>query len=129
MTNTDLPPANAARLAWPMRLRFSLKWLLIAVTALCILLALSVLFGDFLGIMFFGVFFCVLPTPLVICALFGRGDVQAFAVGALVPWVTLIFWAASSSFVSLVLSLLILPAACGSIAVATRRFLTRFGAS
>ena len=28
-----------------------------------------------------------MPTPLVICAIFGRGDVQAFAIGALVPWV------------------------------------------
>mgnify|MGYP003578750598 CR=1 FL=1 len=121
------PPLPTRPFAWLPRFRFSLKWLFVAVTVVALLLALSVLLGDFFQIVFFGVIFCVLPTPLVICALFGRRDVQAFAVGALVPWVTLFFWVWSASVLSVILSLIFLPGVCGIVAVATRRWLSHIG--
>jgi hypothetical protein len=121
------PPRPARPFSWLPRFRFSLKWLLIAVTVLAVLCALAVLFGGFLDMVVFAVIFSLLPTPLVICAIFARRDVQAFAIGALVPWFTLIVWIQTMWFVSTILYLLFLPLLCGSVAVVTRRWISRFG--
>ncbi len=79
-------------------------------------------FRDFIGSLFFVSIWCVLPTPFVIAAIFGRGDIQAFAIGALVPWLR-----ASSRMSSMAIWLLILPVICGTLAVITRRWLRLFG--
>jgi hypothetical protein len=113
------------RLALP-KFQFSLAWLMITVTAVAILLAGIHIFGDFIGGVLFAVVCCILPTPLVICAIFARGSVQAFAIGALVPWLTLLAWMPGRSSVSIALWLLILPALCGIIATVTRRWIQRY---
>jgi hypothetical protein len=66
---------------------------------------------------------CVLPTPFVICALFGRGDVRAFAIGGLVPWLTYFRGAPGNG--ELLFSLVIMAPICGVVAVATFRWVQR----
>jgi hypothetical protein len=105
--------------------QFSLAWLMIAVTAVALLLGAIHIFGDFIGAVMFAVICCILPTPLLICAIFARGNVQAFAIGALVPWLMLLAWMPGRSAVSIALWLLFLPVLCGIIAALTRRWIQR----
>jgi hypothetical protein len=107
------------------KFQFSLAWLMIAVTVVALALALAHLVGDFLGLMLFAAVCCILPTPLVICAIFARGDLQAFAIGALIPWFTLYTWMSNSGSLSIAVWLVFLPAICGALAVATRRWIER----
>jgi amino acid permease len=109
------------------RFQFSLAWLLIAVTAVAILLGVTRIFGDFVAAVLFASICCVLPTPLLICAIFARGDVQAFSIGALVPWFTMFAWMPGRSGFAIALWLLVLPALCGAIATFTRRWIQYFG--
>jgi hypothetical protein len=104
------------------RIQFSLKGVLILIVTALVLMALASSFRDFVGSLFFVSICCVLPTPFVVAAIFGRGDIQSFAIGALVPWLTLLPWM-SSMFIWL----LILPLVCGTLAVVTRRWLRLFG--
>jgi hypothetical protein len=116
-------PTRPARRWLPLpRLQFGFAWLLIAVVVLAVFLGLASTFRDFIGSLLFVSVCCVLPTPLVIAAIFGRGDIQSFAIGALVPWLTLIPWMSTMA-----LWLLILPIICGTLAVITRRWLRLFG--
>src|SRR5215470_16012679 len=105
------------------RFRFGFAWLLIAVTAVAILWGVTHIFGEFVSAVLFASICCVLPTPLVICAIFARGDVQAFSIGALVPWFTMFAWMPGRSGFAIALWLLFLPALCGSIATFTRRWI------
>jgi hypothetical protein len=102
------------------RIQISLKWLMIALTVACVLLFLSVTISDFVpAIVAFG-FLCILPTPVVIFAIYSRGDQQAFAIGALVPWVTVLL--SQRPFATLVW-MLPMCALCGILAAATRRWI------
>jgi len=106
------------------RFRFSLWWLMIAITAVCVLLFLSQTVGDFFGFVVVSVLWCILPTPLVILAIFGRDDPQAFAIGALVPWTLIIVKSPfAMSFVGLSIWLPILCTVCGIVAGVTRRWI------
>ena len=109
------------------RFQFSLAWLLIAVTIVAVALGLAVTVGSFVSAVLFAVICCVLPTPLVICAIFARGDVQAFAIGALVPWATLFAWAPGNSPFVFGVGLAVMATTCGALAVATRRLIRRAG--
>jgi hypothetical protein len=103
------------------RLQFSLAWLMIAVTVVAVVLALG---GPLLHIGWL-IVRCVVPTPLVICAIFGRGYLRAFAIGALMPWVLIVPWnAEQGSFVNL-FTTLICSAACGFLAAATWRWVRK----
>jgi hypothetical protein len=104
------------------RIRFNFAWLLIAITILAIFLGMASSFRDFIGSLLFVTLCCVLPTPFVIAAIFARGDIQTFAIGALIPWITLLPWMSSMA-----IWLLILPVICGTLAVLTRRWLRLFG--
>jgi hypothetical protein len=107
------------------KFQFSLAWLMIAVTVVALALALAHFVGDFLGLMLFAAVCCILPTPLVISAIFARGDIQAFAIGALIPWWTLYTWMSNSGSLAIAAWLLFLPAICGALAVVTRRWIQR----
>jgi hypothetical protein len=115
---TALPPAVRPRF------QFSLFWLMVTVTVVAVVLGLGASLGPVFGVVWYVTYFfvrCVVPTPLVICAIFGRGHARAFAIGALVPW-TLEFFRAGEQQSLLVLTLTILNSAvCGFVAVATWR--------
>ena len=51
------------------RFRYSLAKLMIVVTVVAIALALAVTIGGFLTSVFEALVWCVLPTPLIICAI------------------------------------------------------------
>jgi hypothetical protein len=104
------------------RIQFSLTGLLVLIVVAFVLMALASSFRDLLSSLFFVTVCCVLPTPFVVAAIFGRGDIQSFAIGALVPWLTLLPWISS-----MFLWLLLLPPVCGTLAVVTRRWLRLFG--
>jgi hypothetical protein len=107
------------------RIQFSLKWMMIALTIACVLLFLSVTISDFVPTTLSFAFWCIVPTPLVTIAIYGRGDQQAFAIGALVPWATLIFFRTPVEFGFFTILFWMLPmsALCGVLAVATRRWI------
>ena len=108
------------------RFQFSLARLLIAVTVAAVLLFLAVKFVGYFEIVIASVFWCILPTPLVVFAIYDRGDFQAFAIGALLPWLMLIaldFPLPTSDFLAASLWLLPMWAICGALAVATRRWI------
>ncbi len=112
------------------RFQFSLRWLLIAMTLVALACGLTGALGrPFTGFLAW-TFYVVFPTPLITAAIYARDDLQAFAVGALVPWTTTIWrdgpprtadWANLFGFV---LFLLLFGGICGALAVATRRWLS-----
>jgi len=75
----------------------------------------------------------VLPASLIACAIYGRGDFQAFAIGALVPYVSSLFGggplrqaSTAGAFWTLVY-LLLVGGVCGVVAVLTRRWIEQHG--
>ena len=119
MTDSHPPP----RFSTP-RFQFSLARIFILMTAVAVLLWLSMSLG--LAILA-SLVWCVVPTPLVICAIFDRGDRRAFSIGALIPWLGLLTLRLppTGSFISLTVWLLALGGICGAVAVATRRWIER----
>jgi hypothetical protein len=95
--------------------------MMVALTVACVLLFLTVRFGDLLEFAYVAIMWCIVPTPVIIFAIYARGNLQAFAIGALVPWVTLMLFRAFewSSYVMTTVWLLTTSAACGILAVAT----------
>jgi len=68
----------------------------------------------------------VYPAVLVACIVYGRGDFQAFALGAFVPCARLMFAAGPSSItdgLGAVLSLVIVGGICGIATTLTRRWI------
>jgi hypothetical protein len=111
------------------RFQFSMFRLMVVVTLVALLLGLAVTFGGFINVLLISVVGCVLPTPLVVCAIFGGKDLRAFAIGALIPWFTQITlrFPAPASTAFLTIWLLAMGGVCGAVAIATRRWLERTG--
>lgn len=108
------------------RIQFSMWWLMVAITVICVLLFLMNSVGDLVGTIWISIVWCILPTPLVALAIYGRGDWQAFAIGGLVPWGSAIIYSEDLSFNSIFGALVWLPVmclVCGSIAAVTRRWI------
>jgi hypothetical protein len=123
MPDQDPSLTRSARSWLPLpRIRFNFAWLLIGIAILAIFMGMASSFRDFIGSLLFVTLCCVLPTPFVIAAIFARGDIQTFAIGALVPWLTLLPWMSSMA-----IWLVVLPVICGTLAVVTRRWLRLFG--
>jgi hypothetical protein len=105
--------------------------MLIAVAVVALLLGLSAVAGGLLAWLLASFVYCVLPTPLAVAAVYGRDDLRAFSIGALVPWVS--FWACGPAANSLLgvfestLWLLAMGVLCGMVAVASRRWIERGG--
>ena len=98
--------------------------LMVAVTLIAILLGLAVTFGGFVEVVFVSLVWCILPTPLVVFAIFGHRDLRSFSLGALIPWLVLMFARIPlNSVIGATIWLLAMGGICGVLAVATRRWL------
>jgi hypothetical protein len=125
------------------RFQFSLAWLLIAVTAVAVVLGVGQILGqtivEYIGTTLYAVIVgCILPTPFVVAALFARGDARVFSIGALVPWIgsrgTLPVYIAYQSrwpgwvlIVGSTIFMLVTAGICGFVAVAAHRWIQRHG--
>jgi hypothetical protein len=114
----------------PSQFRFSLRGMLIAVAIVAVLIWLSTAVAGLLFWVTWFALYLVVPTPIVIAAVYARGDFQAFAVGALLPWVA--SWSGAGprggNLLGLIASAVLLAAMggiCGVVAVASRRWLDR----
>jgi hypothetical protein len=115
------PTRRSLPLPW---FQFSLARLMIVVAGLAVLLFVATRIGSFVQVVLFSLVTCVVPTPLVICAVFGRGDVRAFSLGALNPWVVSIALRFPGPYEGTFFQMIWLVAMggiCGVIAVFTRR--------
>src|SRR5262245_51075960 len=97
MPNSGPLPDHIATRPRPNRFKFqfSLFWLMVVVTVVAVVLGLVGSFGPVFGIVWYATLYlvrCLILTPMLICAIFGRGHIRAFAVGALVPWVMSFPW-------------------------------------
>jgi hypothetical protein len=114
--------------------RFSLRWLLVFVAVIAVVLTM-VVFP--LGLLIINWLYAillrgVLPSMALVGAVFGRGDVRAFALGTLVACISLVFGAGGASFgwggtLAAILFPAVNIAVCGLSAVAMRRWLVRQG--
>ncbi len=116
-----------SRTSPPSRWQFSLRWLLGAVAFIAVLLGLlSFSAGQLLvGLCLFIMLRGIVPTAALVAAIFARGDLQAFAVGALVPCISVIAsgdepWGRWGPVFGVVLQLATI-ALCGGTAVVVRR--------
>lgn len=115
------------------RFQFSLRWLLVSVAIVALVFGLGSfpigqgLLGLLLAIMLQG----LLPTVAIVTAIYGRGDVKAFAIGAAVcsiPILTAEIGPMNLAGLGIAtVSQLIAMGVCGFVAVATRRWLARHG--
>jgi hypothetical protein len=91
-------------------------------TVVAIVLGFAVTIKGLVPMIIASLVWCVMPTPFVICAIFARGDVRAFAIGGLVPWLPLLRGVLPSHPPFLIpVWLLIMTVICGVVAVATYR--------
>jgi len=112
----------------PPRFQFSLRWMLVVTSVVAVGLALGLnAWAELLAT----VLYWALPTPLVVAAVYGRGDVRAFSIGALVPLVSALVkgpW--GNSPLSLILNaawLMVTVGICGIVGVGTRRWIEEHG--
>jgi hypothetical protein len=115
--------------AAPSRFQFSLRCLLIAMAVVAVLLAASLIVGDYVTALVVRPFvLLVVPACLLIFIVYGRQDLRAFGIGGLVPYVTILadkfpgMPLFGGNFTSRIWTLL-LVVACGVAAVATRRWI------
>jgi hypothetical protein len=108
------------------RFQFSLVALLVLMTVVALLLGFSayiidaMLLGPLLAFAFY------LPAAaLAACAVYGRGDYQAFALGALIPWVATMIDGIPYSWSGLgvLIRVVLIAAGCGCVSVFTRRWI------
>ena len=118
-------PRPAQTLSTPRRFQFSLFWLMVTITIVAVLLGLGSSLGSFFSEVLYLAICCIVPTPLVICVVFGRGYVRAFAIGALIPWIVLLPLGSRSVSLFIVALALVLSATCGTIAAGTWRWIRR----
>jgi hypothetical protein len=98
---------------------------MVAVTAAAVALFVYVTFSGIIQLAVASVLLCIVPTPIVVFAIYARGDLQSLAIGALIPWVVLIAQDSPvfNSYLLMFIWLLPMSAMCGVLAVAIRRWL------
>jgi hypothetical protein len=112
--------------------QFSLKWLMIVVTAVAVVMAFGVVFDTIITWILKPLLSFALPAALLSAAVFGRGDTRAFAGGALVPCV---YWmvegtapvSLNGAWLGVAVWLLLWCGISGVVALATRRWIVRRG--
>jgi hypothetical protein len=123
MSTSNAPQREANQVSRP-RFQFSLGWLMLGVSIVCLMLGLwEILPRGLVGYLFvMPLVFGVVPTVLVICTIYARGDIQAFAIGALVPLSSLLLireivhtaW-------GILMWVVVVGGTCGALAVFVRR--------
>jgi hypothetical protein len=119
-------PQNAPQRSTPPRFQFSLWWLMIVVSIVCIALGVwEILPRGVLGYLVVDpLVLGVVPTVLVTCAVYARGDTRTFAIGALVPLVSMILTRDGQLSVwGFGIWTVFVGSMCGALAVAVRRWL------
>jgi hypothetical protein len=124
MTETD-KQEHFFPLSRPPRFQFSLGRLMIVVTIACVMLGvweiLPVGFVD--NVVISSIVLGVIPTVLITCSIYARGDLQTFAMGALVPWLSVLITQGGPLRVWGLGAWFFVGGVCGVVAVATRRWL------
>lgn len=109
--------------------RFSVRTLLIAMTIAAVALALGV-FG-LLNLLVAFLLRALLPTVAAVCAVYARGDIRAFAIGAFISLIPVLIAGTGSgriaSLMAAILAQLLISGICGVVAVAVRRWLVGQG--
>jgi len=120
----------------PARFQYSLATLLILMTIVAFALGfMGTTLGETIVLLVLWTLFSILPAVLVSVAVYARGDLQAFALGALVPMLPLavngsVFGSRSASILQGLMALVgvvVLGGVCGIAAAATRRLLRGLG--
>jgi hypothetical protein len=122
----SVPSPSTSNRSRRSRYQFSLRWLLIVVTLAAIALGILSVIDSGVRIIAYSVVYVVLPTPLLIAAIYDRDDYRAFAIGAILPWATL--WLNGPQRGGLVgdtIWLITTGTVCGVIAVVARRWIER----
>ncbi len=112
----------------PPRFQFSLRRLFTAITVVAVLMAICAALGFGIGQIVSFVVYVLLPVPLAVSAYYCRGDIQTFAIGALVPCIP--YWMHVPSLLGPLgqtILFLVTLVFSGSSAVITRRWLERRG--
>jgi hypothetical protein len=110
----------------PPRFQFSLWWLMIVVSIVCVTLGVwEILPRGFIGYLVVDpLIMGLIPTALVTCVIYARGDMRAFSIGALVPLILMIVAREGPLSVwRLGFWMLFVGSMCGALAVALRRWL------
>jgi hypothetical protein len=105
---------------------------MVAVTVVAVIFALLAIAGEAFLTAPLAIFLRgVLPTIFVVCAIYGRSDLQTFAIGAVVPCVPLLTTdmgpISGSSLLAASIGQLFVSAICGVVAVAVRRWIVSLG--
>jgi hypothetical protein len=104
--------------------QFSLGRLMVVVTLICVLLGLATLPRGFVdNVVISTIVLGLIPTILITCSIYARGEVQAFSIGALVPWLSILITRDAPARVWGLASWFFIGGLCGVVAVATRRWL------
>jgi hypothetical protein len=111
--------------------QYSLFRLMVGMTLVAILLGLLVtLSGTIIYSLFFSTMAYIVPAALVACVVYGRGDFQAFAIGAMIPFIGVFIGVTASrpSFaasIGLFVQLIVLASVCGTVTALTRRWIVQ----
>jgi hypothetical protein len=119
-------PQQAPQRNAPPRFQFSLWWLMIVVSIACVTLGVwEILPRGIIGYLVVDPFILgLVPTALVTCAIYARGDMRAFAIGALVPLISVVMTRDGQLSVwAIGFWTLFVGSMCGALAVALRRWL------
>jgi hypothetical protein len=98
---------------------------MVIITVAAVVLGLVMIMNNTLLSILAAFMWCVLPTPLLIYAVFGRGSTRAFAIGGLVPWVQLMSNRIASPELARLFWLSVMTVVCGGVAVVTYRWVQR----
>jgi hypothetical protein len=125
--NSGPAPQDSRRNSTP-RIQFSLARLMIGMTVVAVLLGVVTTIPG----IYDSLFIFAPAAALVACSVYARGDYQAFAIGALIPWVAVlippaIHWQNETAGLGFFFHLLFSGGICGGVAVLTRRWIYENG--
>jgi hypothetical protein len=138
MASDSEPRDVAPRTGGLPRFQFSLWALLVTITVAAVMLGLWPTVGDVIIWVASIIVLVILPVPVVIAAIFARGDIQAASIGALTPLFVYRFVGLPTYYTMsgnqltyrygiALIGTVVLAAICAGLAVLARRWLERRG--